>query len=488
MARQAKKGEILIQEINRGGLADSIFAGVSNSLYKFTGFDPHSKAGVIKVHQKLTKEAVANVPDEKCIILPTSVGNVLFFSTESGKVWEETSGGTYRLVHTIASANEDIAMSAREYNGYIYVATQSNLHRIAIVDCDDNDYASDFSTDWATFTNKNDTYHPMEEINLVLYIGDGNLVAQVDDGTFSANALDIRDHFTVSSLGYIGTDLLIGTIISDNVGFCNIFRWNTYSDSFSIVDTVPEAGVFNFIPVDNFVFVYAGTQGNIYFYNGSKLELYLKIQGDYSSTAKAKIKANASANMSGQVLMGLSNITGNPADCGIYMLGRHSKNYPFILTFPYPISQRDSGELVTTDVVIESIAVAGEDLYVSWEDTNAGVAGIDKLDYSNKLEKAYLETRVIVVDRESPSTFNKFQVPYYSLPASTDIDLFYKADYEASYNELTSSEGAKHDDDARNIIRSNEWSVEAVTLQLKVEAEVNGNDAPEFETISLFVR
>ncbi len=327
----------------------------------------------------------------------------------------------------------------------------------------------------------------MEEINLVLYIGDGNLVAQVDDGTFSADALDIRSHFTISSLGFIGTDLLIGTIIGENVGFCNIFRWNTYSDSFSIVDQVPEAGIFNFIPVDNFVFVYAGTQGNIYFYNGSKLELYMRIQGDYSSTAKAKIKANASANMNGQVLMGLSNMTGNPADCGIYMLGRHSKNYPFILTFPYPISQRSGGDLVTTNVVIESIAVAGEDLYVSWEDTDAGVAGVDKLDYSNKLEKAFLETRIIVVDRESPNTFNKLQVPYYTLPASTDIDLFYKKNYEASYTEITTAKG-KVPDTERNIMRAEEWSVDAVTLQLKVSTEVNGNDAPEFETISLFVR
>lgn len=41
----------------------------------------------------------------------------------------------------------------------------------------------------------------MKVLNLVLYIGDGNLVAQVDDGTFTADALDIQKPHRIKALG-----------------------------------------------------------------------------------------------------------------------------------------------------------------------------------------------------------------------------------------------------------------------------------------------
>ena len=364
MARQAEKNEILIQEFNKGGLADSLFSGVTNSLFKFCGFNPHEKPDILTVHQKLTKETDVDAPNELVFLVPTSVGNIIAPSMESGKIWEKTLAGDWRLLHNIAVTGSDICLGIAEYHGGLYIACADVLHSIAISDCDDNDWATDFVSNWATFTVKDPLYHPMYEVNKVLYIGDGYLVAQVDAGTFSASALDLSQQFRVTSLGEYDTDVLIGTYVSDNVTRTYIYRWNTYSDSFSISDPIYETGIWAFIPIDNFVLVQSGTQGNIYFYDGRQLKPYIKIQGNYSSTKKAKVKGASVANMNGHSLFALSNITGNPADCAVYMLGRHSSGYPLMMHIPYPISQRSGSDFVLTNIEFGGIAVVGEDFYV----------------------------------------------------------------------------------------------------------------------------
>jgi hypothetical protein len=67
----------------------------------------------------------------------------------------------------------------------------------------------------------------MQEVNQVLYIGDRNYVAQVDAGTFSANALDIKTPLRIKSLGKILTDLLVGTFVNVYNAITEILRWNT---------------------------------------------------------------------------------------------------------------------------------------------------------------------------------------------------------------------------------------------------------------------
>ena len=105
---------------------------------------------------------------------------------------------------------------------------------------------------------------------------------------------------------------------------------------------------------------------------------------------------------------------------------------------------------------------------------------MDKLDYSNKLEVAYFETRVMIVDREKETNFSKFIVAYASLPANTAITIQSSKNY-AAYADTT-----EVDDAVRNIVYSEE-GVTANTLQLKVLPTVSTNDAPEIESAAVFL-
>ena len=110
-----------------------------------------------------------------------------------------------------------------------------------------------------------------------------------------------------------------------------------------------------FLNGDNFVLAQAGIRGNIYFYDGVNLELFRKIPGDYSPTKYGEVYPTAVARLGELILFGFSNGAGNPADQGIYQFGRHSRDYPYVLDMPFPISERSGADLVLSGIEIGGV-------------------------------------------------------------------------------------------------------------------------------------
>lgn len=610
MPRQATQNTpVPIDHFNMGGLSFSKWSGHKNSVYKLTGFDPHTLPGVLKVEQKMTQETTGVEPDEFCKAgVACSNGAQYWGSSVSGKIWERQSNGTWRLVHTVTpSAGSAVIMEIVEYMDYLYVFTESRVHRILVTSAGNNNWSTDLTEDWAEmnlsqtvggsgatayslatgasetatgmqtfvafdpllesvsmnltvtgpgdvtllvhdasnnaigsrtvsaanlvtgknyfefssplnlikdntyhvhayasalggtvvtnivsqlegalmslYRTSNDTYHPTHEVNLVLYIGDNNFVHQIDDGVFSAEALDIAKPLVVTSLGEIDTDLLVGTGVNSSVNLARIIRWDTFSVSFTSTDPVPEVAINAFLPADNMVLVQAGYKGNIYYYDGQNLQLYMRVPGDYSPTAKAETYFNSVAMRDGNILLGVSNVTGNPCDQGVYRIGRYSRDFDYIMDFPYPISQRSGSDFVLTGLKIGKIIVAGDDLYVAWNNTNNSTSGVDKLDTTTKLDGAYFESLVLFLNREELSNFTKAIVAYADLPASTDIDMFLSKNY-ASY---TATAVDKQADTDRHILEAVNSAQDFTTLQLKVKAKCSGNSGPLIESAAIFL-
>ena len=479
---EKSKDFIPLENFNLGGLAYSKWAGVEYSLYKLVGWDLHSTPGLLKVAQKLKAETTGTEPTELCrVVVNSSNGAQYWFSYTTGKIWERPTTGTWRLVHTTTpGAGGAGCLGAAEYRGRIWWFTQSRAHYITVALADDNNWATDAVEDAGTFTITDSEFHPtIESAGQILYIGDGNYLAQIDGTTFTANALDIKTPLRIKSLGKIGTDVLIGTYIADTVTKTEIIRWNTWSVSFTTSDEIPEVGINAFIPADNFVLVQAGLAGNIYWYDGETLELYKTIPGDYSPTAYGEVHPNAVANLSGRMLFGFSNGSGNPANQGVYQIAKGSRDHPWVLDMPYPISERSSGALVVSGIEIGAILAVGQDLYVSWK--HGSVYGVDKLDYSNKLEAAYLETRVMIINREQFSTFSEFVVAYANLPANTAITIQYEKNYADAFADTTEVV-----DTDRKVVSAKE-GVDATVLRLKVLPTVSGNNAPTIESGAVFL-
>lgn len=467
---------IELKNLNLGGIADSEYLGAEGSVAEAVGLDLHSESGVIKVNQALVKESGTLVDDFVKASIPCSDGSTYHFGSTNGKIWKRTSGGTWSLEATASPAAGSAGiLDAKEYQGYIYYAMQSRLGRVAV--------GSAWSTrndSWATFTNTDASWHPMEIVNQVLYVGDAKYVAQVDVTTFSANALDIAAPLRIKCLKRMSTDLLIGTYIADNVKETEIIRWNTWSVSYSTSETISEVGINAFLDIDNAVIVNAGTKGNLYIYNGSSLEQYKTIKGDYTGTKKGIVHPNAKLNFNNFPLFGFSNVTGNPANLGVYSYNRTNRNYPYILNMEYSLSH---GHL--TNIEIGALCrVSSDQFTVSWKDTTSGtVYGVDILDLSNKASIAYFICRVIMVEREKLSNYGTVDVAYRLLPTNTSITVKKKVNADTSFGSAIEARN-----DTKRLIVSNQVHLgEATRVQIKVDLVASANTAPEVEAVLINV-
>ena len=465
--------QVNLKNIVLGGLADSQYLGVEGSVAQMVGFDIHSEPGVIKVNQKLTKESGATIDEPVSKILQSTDGNTYLFGKTNGKIWKRTSGGTYSLEATASPASGGAGiLDAREYQGYIYYAMESRLGRVSVGSPTNWSGRDD---DWATFGVTDDTYHPMFEVNLVLYIGDGNQIAQVDAGTFSANALDIKSPLRVSALSNWDTDLLIGTTVDSNIFRSEILRWNTWSTSFSISDPIPEIGINCFLDTDNQRIVSAGKKGRLYLYNGSQLQPHKRIPGIFpiGTSDQVTVPLNAKLNYSGLPLFGVSQGSGNSAKYGIYSLGRYSTNYSIVLNVEFLSSTGNE-----TNMIYHAMEPVGDIFLVAWEDTDANSFGVDKLDLSNKFDGAYFVTRVITDEnRTMPVNFNEGHVAYRSLPSGTGITISKQLNHSGSFTSMSS-----FTDTDRNLETTDDAISDANTVEFKVETSVNSNDAPDIES------
>jgi hypothetical protein len=468
-----------------GGLSDSRYLGLKDSLYKVVGFDLHSEPGIMKVSQKFSKISGSLIDGLIKEAVVCSNGETYLFSADSGKIWRiKSDNATVELCYTtVAGAGESKCLGAEEYNGYVYWATQSRLHRILLTNALTTTWTT-LDLNWATFTNGDLLYHPMAVQNDVLYIGDKSLVAQVDAGTFSASALDLPfpSQHRISAMEKYLTALLAGTFVASSVVQSIAVLWNTWSVSFSTQDDIPEAGVNCFIKGDNITLANCGKKGNLYIFNGQQFEQYKRIPGDWGGPfgpKQAIVYPDASCNANGLPFFGLSNVNGNPTEQGVYSYGSYSREYPKILSLEYPVS---TGNL--SNVEIGSVFMVGTDLFCTWKDGNDTPSyGVDKLDQSNKYAAPYFETREISVARDETKEF-LVEVYYRSLPNGTGITLQAKIN-NGTWKTVSDIPGLALVPDASRNRLFTKIAVQAATVQFRISATASGNNAPEIESASI---
>ncbi|MEA3430189.1 MAG: hypothetical protein U9R08_02870 [Nanoarchaeota archaeon] len=466
-----------------GGLSNSKWSGYEGSFYRSVGIDAHSTPGILKIQQKLAKISSTTIDSFCKVRIGASDGSTLWFSETTGKIWREDSGSV-TLVHTTTPAAGNAGcLGAFEYDGYIYWATSARLHRKTITDL--SDWTGGVTEDWATFTNANTSYHLMTVVSKKLFIGDGNLLAMVEDDSghvFTANKLDLDAEYIITALDRYDIDVVIGTKINDKVSRCKVIRFDTVGSSWTSEDEIPENGVNSFIRRDNDLFLQAGDTGRIFFYNGSKAVRHSRMPGDWDHEKKAVIYPHSSAMFKGVPVIGVSNISDTPASnepllLGVYSLGSYSRDYQDVLDLSFPISTGNT----TGNIKIGGILVKGNYILVAWQD--GSTYGLDRIDYSNKYTSAYMETMILSegAERVNKKTLSELIANYVSLPADCNVKFKYKSKHDAAYS---TSYLTTVDDTDRNQLRLDSNSIaEVMALQLKIEFTVKVNNAPEVESI-----
>lgn len=368
------------------------FKGESIAKNEIGGFDSsqnldvHTSTLLAQCQLALTSDNVTIT--EPCYRATAPNGDVYFFSSTSGKTWKRTSGGTVTLVNTNANGAH---AGARYFNGYIYYATSTKLGRF--------DLASTWADSWATFSN-GDAIKDMEEINLSLFITDGKYIAAVNAaGTFEANSLDLPANFRASTLAAEHFDLAIGSIESTGSVLSKFFLWDTYSSSWTSEDEIFEIGINCFIKADNLLLALCGTEGNLYYWNGSAMVFFRKIRGVTSALGH-----QLSTVLKGKPLVAIGT--------EVYSIHRSSGELPIALT-----------EEFTAASAIVSIVAQGSQLFVAHQTglqkigTNYATATVDTPEYLGR--------------------FRMVEVYYDSLPSGCSIGIATQTDVAGSYTSKT---------------------------------------------------
>lgn len=462
-----------------GGLSDTDYLGIENSVSKLVGFNLHSEPGVMKVNQKQAKISGTTITELCKHSVVCSNGETYFFSSESGKIWRVKADFSVSLAYTtVAGAGEHKCLGADEYNGYILWYTQNRVHRIAIANALVATWAT-LDLNWKNFVVGDLLYHPSVNQNDVLYIGDNYEVAEIDEAFVftGSGALNIQvktGAHRISAMVEFTTGILFGTVATAVEAILAL--WNTWSTHITGKDKLPEQGVNSFIKMDNYAICSVGRKGNFYSFNGSVGEQTRKIPGDWDGGKECIVYEDANANRFGLPLFGVSNYNGNPCPQGIYSIGKYSAGYNNVLNLEYPIS---TGNLA--NIEIGSIALVGYDMLVSWKDSTnplAIVCGVDKLDHSNKISGAYFETRVIDLNPDQVKEIT-VDVYYRLLPTGTDITLQVQKDYGSWSSVMTLTKDSKHNR------KYNSVKVKASTVKFRVITSASGNTAPEFTKVRI---
>lgn len=461
--RLKRYSKVNISNVNIGGIADSDYNGAKNSVADMLGFDIHSEPGVMKVNQALTLDSASTITEAISAMVQPGDGNTYLFGSSTGKIWSRDNTGTYTLVATNANG---ATYGAEVYKGFIYYFSVSQVGRVAV------------GAAWST---RNDSYaaaggtidRPTCILNDVLYFGCGTTVGQIDTGTVTVSALALPTGFTVTALGQMGTDLLIGTQISVSPFQAQIFRWNTWSVSFTNSEPIPEQKVYAFLPMLNFVLVQAGMVGNIYIYNGASLDVYKNVRLNSAAlgTAAAHMRYNACLNFGGKALFGFSLL---------YSLARANRNYPFVLNKEIGISTGNLTTALITSMVQISV-IGGNIFLVAWQDGSN--FGVDRYDTTAKYTGAYIKSRMITVDRFDKNTYGDFKVAWRTKPVNTIITMGANIN-NGGMTMLTPATDQVIDVD-RNLDQAIADIGDATQFQAQVNITPSGNTAPEIEQIEI---
>jgi hypothetical protein len=426
-----------------------------NYWHSIVGCDIHSKPGSITGSLAMTNaDAGTAVVDALClarVVLP--VGDSFFGSSTSGKIWKVTTAGVVSLVHT--NTNGSI-LGMGFFNGYLYYASSTKLGRIAEGVASSQSTWSSQTDSWATFTIGNTSYHPMVEQNLTLFIGDGKYVASVDAaGSFSGNALDLQTQHVITALTPYENDLVIGTIVGAYNNRSGLFRWDTYSNSWTTEDYVDEVGINCFINADETIFISIGTVGNIYYYTGANAKKWRMLK-DGRTAVTTGVNAYGSGNLNGLPLLATVR--------GIYSLGRSDDTFPTAQVIEYVPS-------LGQGTTLGALATVGSQVFVSYK--NGSNYGIDKL--STDKYSGFIETPIFI-GKEVESVVARYD----SLPASTAIAMSTSVD-GGSY---TSQTVEKDDEDNREY-RIQDMPLNKSTLQVRVTLTASGTTSPTLREIEI---
>jgi len=492
----------------QGGIADSPYEGLIAAYSKMVGLDYRSYPGALQVERPM--EQVSEVSGSDAVIggpikwfINISPTEIYAFSDDDAgnvaKVYRSlNTGGTWSLFQTLGSADSPCsANGAIFWKGYFLFCSDSYLGYYK------PGGSPEWVLNWKSIQSDID-WHPMlqGQRDGSLYIGASQYIALLSEvaeqtfdpansATYSFNnqALDIPSDFRVKSLAETGPYLMLGCwkrVGSNHFPVAVLYPWNYVLRPLSHEAPLFKnkvLGVNAQLNIDNVLYAWLGSHGEVFEWNGAKFNRLKRIPYDTSSTGAIDIYPGAVKEFLNMPHFGIINsltfITG-----GVYNLGTTDvRRYPLSLCDPYPLSPGNNKNYDLWSLGV--CGVADNILLAGWYCGTDSKYGIDKLNIVSRLATgAYFETMLLRVGTaREKAKIDQFEI-YLDIPIESGqaIDIKYRTNTSGSWTTVKTAGKTytfSYDDDGAVSQIYLPFNINnLVNIQFKVEFTAGGNATP----------
>ena len=504
------------------GIMDSAYEGIKGGFASIVGLDYRTYPGILQVERPMLKVSgqsggsdvvngfvkwIINLGPESDYALcdEQAVGTTGY---ETRILRTENSGATWSLFKMMGTSDSPFnANGGIFWKNYFLFASDKHLGYYKP--------GTTWVLDWQSFHTATDTggndidWHPMwqGQRDGSLYIGCGRYVALLvetagktfdpTDATtysFTYNALDIPSDFRIKSFAEVGDYLMLGCwkkVGTKHYPVAVLYPWNYVIRPLSHEAPLFKnklMGVSAQLNIDNVLYSWLGSKGEIFYYNGSEFRK-LKRLSKNDGIGTLEIRPGAVKEFNDMAYFGVDNApTYTPAVLGgIYQYGSHDKaKYPPSINLPYPLSLGQSAAHE-----IYSLGVAGlndQILLAGWYIDGAN-SGIDQLDTSTRLSQgAYFETMLMQLGTvKDKAKIDKFEI-YLDGPlaANQGIDIKYRRKASGSWIQIGEAGGStfSYTNDGAVSEKYIPFNINnIVNLQFKVNFYTSGDTTPLLKTI-----
>ncbi len=501
------------------GIMDSPYEGTRGGFASIVGLDYRTYPGALQIEKPMSKVSGQSGGSDvvqgaiKWFVNASPTTIYAFCDDDSaGKtriIKSADTGATWSLAQTMGTTDSNFnANGAIWWKGYLLFASDKHLGYF-------NNTAT-YVLNWQNFYLGTDLggidtdWHPMHqgERDGSLYIGCGRYIALLtevsgktfdptDNTTYSFtyNALDIPSDFRIKSLSEVGDFLNLGCwkrVGTDDYPVAVLYPWDYVlrpdaHDAPLFKNKI--LGVTAQLNVDNVLYSWLGSRGEIFYYNGSQFKKLKQISKN-DGTNGIEVYPGSVKEFKDMPHFGVNNLPSYDIDGGIYQYGSHNiDKYPISLNIPYPLIHLDHEN---DDYTINSLGVCGandEILLTGWTDSTSA-DGISKLNRSSRLATgAYFETLMIQLGTvKEKAQIAKFEI-YLDGPLATGQAITIKWRRKASGSWTTVKYGTNTDtfsyaeEGAKSEIYIPYNINNIVNIQFRVEFTTTGNTTPILRSI-----
>lgn len=403
-----------------GGWSLGSKSGPEGSCVFSRGLNYKDDPDYITANKALEKQSGTVVADSVKWI--TNYNAMIYAIGDAGKIYKNTAG-TWTLLQTTANCK---GQGLAVYNDYMYYRQNTQIGRMKLSD-------DSFTDAWeATNVQTVVDWSPLLPFLNLLLVANGRYLGTWDDSTWTYNKLTFPKGYHVRDIGVMGEYAVLAVNDNEDItkakrGF--LFFWDGTSSTYNFFTEVSEGeGISAINANQEAVYIFPGTNGNIYRYNGVTNKVK-KIPNTKTSTT-VYVYPGGVTNYKGMCFFGLAGGTSTTVYRGIYSWGQPEIGYAEGLNLEAYPSSYTSGTGTTKSIYcVQSI---GSDLYVAWY--YGGTYGIDKLSTTvNQLEVIYLS---LVVTTNNPNAITREKLFFKPLASGESIELSVDKDQSGSYTTI----------------------------------------------------